>query len=103
MELATKIRQARTNLNLTAKQAAEQWGVNPLTLEDYEQGRRKPRGFALKALNDLLDTILADKLPVPASSAAMEASASTPPAKPKKLRRRSTHPAPLRQRPPKAR
>ena len=68
MELSTKIRQARTLLKLTAREAADAWGVNPRTLEDYEQGRRKPRGFAQKALNELLDRILSADKPALASS-----------------------------------
>ena len=103
MELSKQIKEARAKLGISQTQASERWGVPLPTLKAYEQGKRTPRGLAMTKLREILDAILVGKPPVPASSAAMGASATTPPAKPKEQSRRSAHPAPPRQRTPKAR
>lgn len=58
-ELKNKLKQAREKLGLTQQQFAEKIGVPYPTLFSWEQNKRTPRGFALKALNDVLDAILA--------------------------------------------
>ena len=103
MDLANEIKAARTRLGLSQSQAAKTWSVPVRTLQQWEQAKQVPRGFALAKLREILDAILVGKPLVPASSAAMAASATTPPAKPKEQSRRSAHPTPPRQCTPKAR
>lgn len=60
-ELKGKLKSARAKLNLSQSQAAEEWGVPLKTLQSWESGRFTPRGFALRALEEKLDAILAPK------------------------------------------
>ena len=56
-----EIRSARKKLGLTCKEAAARWGINPRTLESWEQERKAPRGAALLYIRGIIDPILADK------------------------------------------
>lgn len=58
-ELKNKLKLAREKLGLTQQQFAEKIGAHPKALREWEQNKRTPRGFTLKALNDVLDAILA--------------------------------------------
>lgn len=60
-ELANKLKAARTKLNFSQSQAAAAWGIPIRTLRAWEQNQRTPQGFALKALEEKLDAILAEK------------------------------------------
>lgn len=57
-ELKNKLKAARAKLGLTQKAFAEQIGAHPKALREWEQDRRTPRGFALRALEEKLDAIL---------------------------------------------
>jgi DNA-binding transcriptional regulator YiaG len=52
--LAQRIRAARQKLNLSQSQAATAWGISKRTLQEWEQGRREPRGLALAALEGII-------------------------------------------------
>ncbi len=58
MELSTEIKQARQKLGLSQSQAAKAWEVPLRTLQAWEQRTNAPRGFALKHLRGILDTVL---------------------------------------------
>ena len=60
-ELRRKLQQARDKLGHSQKDFSEYIGVNKRTLQDWEQDRATPRGFALSTLNRALDAILASK------------------------------------------
>ena len=60
-ELRDKLKAARAKLALTQNQFAQRLGIPARTLESWEADRATPRGFALVALNQTLDAILADK------------------------------------------
>jgi DNA-binding transcriptional regulator YiaG len=51
-EINAELRRWRLRLGFSQREAAELLGVPKRTLQDWEQGRRKPRGFALKALSE---------------------------------------------------
>ncbi len=55
--LAKRIDDARKKADLSQPEAAQAWGVNLRTLQDWEAGRRDPRGFARAQLDKLLDGI----------------------------------------------
>ena len=63
MELSTRIRQARKVLGLTGAEAAVRWGVNRRSLENWEQGRRLPRGIALEAIEQRIAVSLVEAKP----------------------------------------
>ncbi|MFZ4777049.1 MAG: helix-turn-helix domain-containing protein [Terrimicrobiaceae bacterium] len=52
--LATRIKEARNRLTFSQSQAAAAWGISKRTLQEWEQGRRIPRGLALAALEGIL-------------------------------------------------
>ena len=54
MELASQFKSARERLGLSQSQAAQQWDVNLRTLQDWEAGRRFPRGPVLQRLWPIL-------------------------------------------------
>lgn len=58
-ELQRKLLDSRAKLGQSQSQFAETIGVNVRTLQTWEQDQRTPRGFALIALNERLDAILA--------------------------------------------
>lgn len=58
-ELANKLKAARAKLGLSQSQAAKAWGIPVRTLQAWEIDQQTPRGFALKALNEKLEAILA--------------------------------------------
>lgn len=60
-ELKNKLKAAREQLGLTQRQFAERLGVPYQTFVQWEQDQRTPRGFALRALEERLDAILAGK------------------------------------------
>ncbi len=78
MDLATQIKVARTKLNLSQSQMAKAWGVPVRTLQQWEQAKQVPRGFALAKLREILDPILADKPAAPASSEPLKAATPGP-------------------------
>ncbi len=99
MELATRIKQARTTANLTQEAAAKAWRVNLGTLRQWEQGIRTPRGLAKEALTDILDAILSEDKPAAPASSASPATAPSPaatptPSQPKAQRPSSPKPKP---------
>lgn len=59
--IARKIKEARDKLRLTQSDAAKEWGIPLSTLIKWETDKRTPKGFALKALEEKLDAILASK------------------------------------------
>lgn len=59
-ELRRKLKAARAKLGLSQSQAAKAWGIPLPTLKCWENDQRTPRGFALQALNEKLDAILAE-------------------------------------------
>jgi DNA-binding transcriptional regulator YiaG len=60
-ELVRKLKAARELVGETQVVFAERLGVPTRTLIGWENDQRTPRGLALKALNDALDTILKGK------------------------------------------
>lgn len=58
-ELANKLKAARAKLGLSQSEAAKAWGIKIRTLQSWEQNWATPRGFALTALVEKLDAILA--------------------------------------------
>lgn len=60
-ELQRKLKAAREKAGLSQSQASEAWGIPLKTLQQWEQDKATPRGLALKAINELLDAILAGK------------------------------------------
>lgn len=60
-ELQRKLKAAREKAGLSQSQAAKAWGIPLRTLQKWEIDQATPRGLALKAINDLLDAILAEK------------------------------------------
>lgn len=58
-ELATKLKAARAKLGLSQSQASKAWEIQLRTLQKWEIDAATPRGFALKALTEKLDAILA--------------------------------------------
>lgn len=57
-ELQAKLRAARAHLGESQAQLAKRLNIPKRTLQDWEQDRRTPRGFALEALIAKLDSIL---------------------------------------------
>jgi DNA-binding transcriptional regulator YiaG len=62
-ELSRKLKSARAKLGITQTQAAQVWGIPYKTLLSWEQNVNTPRGFALTAILEKLDAILADPPP----------------------------------------
>ena len=58
-ELANKLKAARAKLGLSQSQASREWEIPLRTLQKWEIDAATPRGFALKALNEKLEAILA--------------------------------------------
>lgn len=58
-ELRLKLKSARAKLGLSQSEAASAWGINKKTLISWENDLRTPRGFALTAILEKLDAILA--------------------------------------------
>ncbi len=56
MQISERLKNKRTELGLTRAKAAKAWGVSEGTLQNWEQGRRKPRGLALRQLEQILRT-----------------------------------------------
>lgn len=54
VELKEKLKAKRAELGLTQVQAAKEWGIPAMTLSQWEQGRRTPRGLALRQLEQIL-------------------------------------------------
>ena len=77
MELSTEIQEARKKLGLSQSQAAKAWDLKLITLQSWEQGVRKPRGFALKHLRAILDTALQADQPGSKPAASPPAPSST--------------------------
>ena len=107
VDLSTEIKDARAKLGLSQSQAAKAWEVPVQTLQNWEHGRNKPRGFALKHLRSILDKILgAVSMPsesdfVLGAAAPEELKAepeSTSPPAPKRPRARKSPPKPKRRR-----
>ncbi len=69
-ELARKLKEARALLGLSQAQAAKAWQIPRQTLISWEHDRYTPRGFALAAINEKLDAILAGPPAAPARKAA---------------------------------
>lgn len=69
-ELRLKLKAARERLGLSQSQAAKAWGIPKGTLIKWENDQSTPRGFALAALNEKLDAILAGPPAAPARKAA---------------------------------
>ena len=60
-ELRNKLKAAREKTGLSQSKAAKAWGIPLRTLISWENDQATPRGFALKAITDLLDGILSGK------------------------------------------
>lgn len=57
-ELRNQLKMARQKTGLSQSQAAKAWGIPLRTLISWENDQATPRGFALKAISDLLEGIL---------------------------------------------
>jgi putative transcriptional regulator len=55
MNIAAQIKNARRRAKLSQAEAAQAWGVNPRTLQDWEQGRTLPNATALLKLLDIFE------------------------------------------------
>lgn len=65
MDIASQIRATRARLCLTQQEAAAAWRVNLRTLQDWEQGRRFPRGEEMLRLMPILFPAGAPSGPAP--------------------------------------
>ena len=63
MRIANRLQAAREKLEISQEDAAEKWGLNLRTLQNWECGRNEPRGFARAQLDKLLDGILGPAQP----------------------------------------
>lgn len=54
VDLASQIKEARARFGLSQSEAAAAWKVNLRTLQDWEIGRRHPRGETLNRLLSIL-------------------------------------------------
>lgn len=52
--LAERIKEARNRLNLSQSEAATEWGISKRTLQQWEQGRREPRGLYREKVESIL-------------------------------------------------
>ncbi len=60
-ELQRKLQEARKKLGMSQAQFAARLGMSARTLQAWEADRFTPKGFALTAINQTLDAILAEK------------------------------------------
>ena len=56
-----KLKAARAASKLSQSKMAIRLGVPVRTLQEWEQGRHEPRGFALTALHERLDKLAQDE------------------------------------------
>jgi len=63
--LARRIQAARKRLNLSQNAAASAWGFSKRTLQQWEQGRREPRGLYLEKIENILAECEAKRKPRP--------------------------------------
>lgn len=59
-ELRNRLKAAREKLGMSQSQFARKLQMSVRTLQSWEMDRSAPRGFALKALEEKLDQILAE-------------------------------------------
>ena len=50
-----RIKAKREQAGLSQSQAARAWGISKRTLQEWEQGRRAPRGLYLQAIERILE------------------------------------------------
>ena len=60
-ELQRKLQEARKKLGMSQAKFATHLGMSARTLQSWEADRFTPQGFALIAINEILDKILAEK------------------------------------------
>jgi DNA-binding transcriptional regulator YiaG len=60
-ELQRKLQEARKKLGMSQAKFAAHLGMSARTLQSWEANRFTPQGFALAAINELLEKILAEK------------------------------------------
>ena len=53
--IAGRIKAKREQAGLSQSQAARTWGISKRTLQEWEQGRAKPRGLYLQAVERILE------------------------------------------------
>ncbi|MDU6265823.1 MAG: helix-turn-helix transcriptional regulator [Anaerocolumna aminovalerica] len=58
MNLGDRIKQCRTNKNLTQKELAAMIGVAEITIRQYETGKRQPRIETIEKIADILDVTI---------------------------------------------
>jgi transcriptional regulator with XRE-family HTH domain len=56
MQIAKRLKATRERLALTQGQAADKWGVSVRAIQSWEQGKRRPRGLALRQLEAILSS-----------------------------------------------
>lgn len=62
MDVAQRLREARTNLNLTLEEAGDRCGIAASVLSEFEKGKREPRLAQLKELADIYHCSVASLL-----------------------------------------
>lgn len=55
--LARRIQAARKQLGLSQSGAAKEWGISKRTLQQWEQGRREPRGLYREKIESIIAPI----------------------------------------------
>ena len=53
--IAARIKSKREQAGISQSQAAREWGISKRTLQEWEQGRRSPRGLYLQAVERILE------------------------------------------------
>ena len=67
VDLPQAIQATRDKLGLSQSQAAQAWDIPLGTLQNYEQGKRKPRDFALKMLEQIIASAETKATSIPSS------------------------------------
>lgn len=66
---ATEVKKIRQKLGLTQEELAERLGVTQTAVSYWEDGKRRPRGPAVKLLASFLEEVKAAKSPASSKSA----------------------------------
>jgi len=63
--IENRIKEARNQLGLSQKEAADKWGFPVQTIQQWEQGRRKPRALYLEKIESILAECESKRKPRP--------------------------------------